>query len=123
MTPSTKAELGDHDATIDAATFARLVGPRLADRVRDVALRLYARGAEVCEAAGILLADTKFEFGTWAGPDDLLLVDELLTPDSSRFWDAAAPGQAGQESPAASEVQREPSTPRWYPVQIGRAHV
>jgi phosphoribosylaminoimidazole-succinocarboxamide synthase len=90
VTPSTKAELGAHDETIDAPAFERIVGDRLADRIRDVALRLYAFGAEVAERAGIILADTKFEFGTWAGPDDLLLVDEVLTPDSSRFWDAAA---------------------------------
>ena len=51
---------------------------------------LYRHGAEVTERAGILLADTKFEFGTWLTPDDLVLVDELLTPDSSRFWDAAS---------------------------------
>jgi phosphoribosylaminoimidazole-succinocarboxamide synthase len=95
VTPSTKADLGAHDETIDAATFARIVGDRLAERIRDVALRLYAFGAERAERAGIILADTKFEFGTWAGPNDLLLIDELLTPDSSRFWDAAtyAPGR------------------------------
>jgi phosphoribosylaminoimidazole-succinocarboxamide synthase len=94
VTPSTKAELGQHDETIDGPTFERIVGERLAARIRDVALRLYAFGAEICERAGIILADTKLEFGTWAGPDDLLLVDELFTPDSSRFWDAAtyAPG-------------------------------
>jgi phosphoribosylaminoimidazole-succinocarboxamide synthase len=96
VTPSTKAELGMHDETIDAPEFERIVGERLAARIREVALRLYAVGCEVAERAGIILADTKFEFGTWAGPDDLLLVDELLTPDSSRFWDAEtyAPGRA-----------------------------
>ncbi len=94
VTPSTKADLGQHDETIDGATFERLVGPTLAERIRDVALRLYALGADTCEQAGIILADTKLEFGTWAAPDDLLLVDELFTPDSSRFWDASlyAPG-------------------------------
>jgi phosphoribosylaminoimidazole-succinocarboxamide synthase len=60
----------------------------LAERVRDVALRLYELGAERCAAAGIVLADTKFEMGIVDG--ELILVDELLTPDSSRFWDAAA---------------------------------
>jgi phosphoribosylaminoimidazole-succinocarboxamide synthase len=97
VTPSTKAELGQHDETIDAAAFERIVGPTLADRIRRVALRLYAFGAEVCERAGIVLADTKFEFGTWAGPDDLLLVDEVLTPDSSRFWDAATYDPGGPQ--------------------------
>ena len=97
VTPSTKAELGEHDETIDAVAFERIVGQRLAERIRDVALRLYRHGAEVCERAGIILADTKFEFGTWAGPDDLLLVDELLTPDSSRFWDATAYSPGGPQ--------------------------
>ncbi len=94
LTPSTKAEPGAHDETIDFDGLVGIVGGPLAERVRDVALRLYAFGAARCEAAGILLADTKFEFGVWPGPQDLLLVDEVLTPDSSRFWDAEryAPG-------------------------------
>jgi phosphoribosylaminoimidazole-succinocarboxamide synthase len=97
VTPSTKAERGEHDETIDEQTFERLVGPVLAARIHDVALRLYRFGRDVCESAGIILADTKFEFGTWAGPDDLILVDELLTPDSSRFWDAAAYAPGGPQ--------------------------
>jgi phosphoribosylaminoimidazole-succinocarboxamide synthase len=97
VTPSTKAELGEHDETIDTPAFERIVGERLADRIRDVALRLYGFGAGVCERAGIILADTKLEFGTWAGPDDLLLVDELFTPDSSRFWDASAHAPGGPQ--------------------------
>jgi phosphoribosylaminoimidazole-succinocarboxamide synthase len=94
LTPSTKADLGEHDETIDFDRLVEIVGGPLADRLRAVALRLYAFGAERCERAGILLADTKFEFGTWLTPDDLVLVDEVLTPDSSRFWDASkwAPG-------------------------------
>ena len=94
VTPSTKAELGAHDEAIDLERLAAIVGASLAHRLRSVALRLYAHAAGVCERAGILLADTKFEFGTWPDPDDLVLVDEVLTPDSSRFWDAAswAPG-------------------------------
>jgi phosphoribosylaminoimidazole-succinocarboxamide synthase len=94
FTPSTKADLGDHDEPIDFARVERMVGSDLAERVRDRSLALYAFAAERCEAAGILLADTKFEFGVWPGPHDLVLVDELLTPDSSRFWDAStwAPG-------------------------------
>jgi phosphoribosylaminoimidazole-succinocarboxamide synthase len=97
VTPSTKAELGEHDETIDTPAFERIVGEQLADRIRDVALRLYGFGAGVCERAGIILADTKLEFGTWAGPDDLLLVDELFTPDSSRFWDASAHAPGGPQ--------------------------
>jgi phosphoribosylaminoimidazole-succinocarboxamide synthase len=94
FTPSTKADLGRHDETIDFDTLGRIVGGRLAERLRETATRLYALGSEVCEEAGILLADTKFEFGVSPGPAALVLADELLTPDSSRFWDAAtwAPG-------------------------------
>lgn len=90
LTPSTKADLGLHDETIDFDRLAALVGGPLAERVREVALRLYGHAAALCESRGILLADTKFEFGVWPGPRDLVLVDELLTPDSSRLWDASA---------------------------------
>ncbi len=89
FTPATKAELGAHDENIDFATMAATVGSTTAERVRDAALRLYEHAAAATERVGILLADTKFEFGLRPGSDDLLLVDEALTPDSSRFWDAA----------------------------------
>jgi len=90
FTPSTKAELGLHDQAIDFDRLVRMVGGDIAERLRASAIRLYRFAAERTEAAGILLADTKFEFGLWPGPDDLILVDEVLTPDSSRFWDAGA---------------------------------
>ena len=98
FTPSTKAETG-HDEPISFDTLVDLlVGPgreagALAEEARDVALRLYAHGATACARAGILLADTKFELGL-AGDGTLVLADEVLTPDSSRFWEAAtyAPG-------------------------------
>jgi phosphoribosylaminoimidazole-succinocarboxamide synthase len=95
FTPATKAELGEHDENIDFDTMAGLVGGDLAERVRTSALRLYAAAASVTETAGILLADTKFEFGIDPTTGELLLIDEALTPDSSRFWDAAlyAPGR------------------------------
>jgi phosphoribosylaminoimidazole-succinocarboxamide synthase len=97
LTASTKAELGEHDRTIDFDTLVGMVGGGLAERLRDVALNLYAFGAERCDPAGIVLADTKFEFGVWPGPNDLLLVDEVLTPDSSRFWDAAQYSPGGPQ--------------------------
>jgi len=95
FTPATKAELGAHDENVDFAAMAAVVGDDLAERVRHTAIRLYEHAAAVAERAGILLADTKFEFGLRPGSDDLLLIDEALTPDSSRFWDAAtyAPGR------------------------------
>ena len=88
FTPSTKAEVG-HDENIGLDEAARLIGADLARRVRDVAIELYRFGSAVAEPAGIILADTKFEFGIERESDRLLLIDEVLTPDSSRFWDAS----------------------------------
>ncbi len=95
FTPSTKAEAG-HDEPMDFDAVVALVGGARAEAVRDVALRVHARGAAVCARAGILLADTKLEMGVDAATGELVLADEVLTPDSSRFWDAAAwePGRA-----------------------------
>jgi phosphoribosylaminoimidazole-succinocarboxamide synthase len=95
FTPSTKAEEG-HDENISLDDAANLVGAAVARQVRDLAIALYQRGAEIAEPAGIILADTKFEFGTDPVTGDLILIDEVLTPDSSRFWDASdyAPGRA-----------------------------
>jgi phosphoribosylaminoimidazole-succinocarboxamide synthase len=95
FTPATKAELGEHDENIDFDTMAGLVGGELAEQVRTLAIELYAYAAAVAEATGILLADTKFEFGIEPSTGELLLIDEALTPDSSRFWDASsyAPGR------------------------------
>jgi len=97
LTPSTKADLGYHDETIDFDRLVELVGGGLAERLRTVALRLYGHAAAVTERAGILLADTKLEFGTWPDPEDLVLVDEVLTPDSSRLWDADAWSPGGPQ--------------------------
>lgn len=94
LTPSTKAAIGVHDEPIDFATMIALVGEDLAERVREIAIELYLAAAAASERAGLILADTKFEFGLAGG--ELLLVDEVLTPDSSRFWEAATyePGRA-----------------------------
>jgi phosphoribosylaminoimidazole-succinocarboxamide synthase len=88
FTPSTKAEVGEHDEAIDFAAVEAAVGARRAAELRELTLALYRRGAELAEAAGIILADTKFEFGVSAD-GGLVLGDEVLTPDSSRFWPAA----------------------------------
>jgi phosphoribosylaminoimidazole-succinocarboxamide synthase len=91
FTPATKADTG-HDLNISTAQMADLVGTELTAKLEDASLRLYAAAAAHCEARGIILADTKFEFGILDG--DIILIDEALTPDSSRFWpaDAFAPG-------------------------------
>jgi phosphoribosylaminoimidazole-succinocarboxamide synthase len=96
FTPSTKAAVGEHDEAIDFGEVVALVGADRAAALRELTLALYRRGAEIAEGAGIVLADTKFEFGTGADPDRLVLGDEVLTPDSSRFWPAASwsPGAA-----------------------------
>jgi phosphoribosylaminoimidazole-succinocarboxamide synthase len=97
FTPATKAELGEHDENVSFATVAGQIGTDPAEQIREITLQLYRRAADLAAGRGIILADTKFEFGT----DDraggrLTLGDEVLTPDSSRFWPATAwrPGQA-----------------------------
>jgi phosphoribosylaminoimidazole-succinocarboxamide synthase len=87
FTPATKAPAGSHDENIDFATAERIVGAQQAARVRDYALQLYTEAAAYAATRGILIADTKFEFGT-DGSGALYLIDEALTPDSSRFWPA-----------------------------------
>ncbi|MGH8656780.1 MAG: phosphoribosylaminoimidazolesuccinocarboxamide synthase [Gammaproteobacteria bacterium] len=86
-TPSTKAEIGLHDENIDFATTAKLLGTARAEQVRDISLGLYRQAAAYALEKGIIIADTKFEFGLDA-EDNLVLIDEALTPDSSRFWPA-----------------------------------
>jgi phosphoribosylaminoimidazole-succinocarboxamide synthase len=86
FTPSTKAHAG-HDEPISWSQFADLVGPRLAEPIRDISLSLFIEGSDFAYTRGIIVADTKFEFGTIG--DQLVLIDECLTPDSSRFWPVA----------------------------------
>jgi phosphoribosylaminoimidazole-succinocarboxamide synthase len=85
FTPATKAEMGDHDENIDFARMSEIVGAELATRIRDIAIQLYQRAAALALSKGIIIADTKFEFGLDAD-GTLTLMDEVLTPDSSRFW-------------------------------------
>ena len=87
FTPSTKAAVGDHDENIDFDAMVKAVGADLAEKVRDATLRIYAFAADYAAQRGILLADTKFEFGTDAD-GRLYIMDEMLTPDSSRYWPA-----------------------------------
>jgi len=89
FTPATKAEIGDHDENVDFERAAEIVGDRaLMEELRRISIEVYARGAEHAAERGIILADTKFEFGRHAGAE-IVLADEVLTPDSSRFWPAA----------------------------------
>lgn len=84
FTPSTKAELGAHDEAISIDQVAGIVGRDKADKLRDLSLKIYCTARDYAEQRGIILADTKFEFGEIDG--EIILVDEVLTPDSSRFW-------------------------------------
>ena len=94
FTPSTKAELGDHDENITMEQVKEMIGGELADRLKEVSITLYKKGREMAREKGIIIADTKFEFGLVEG--ELILIDEVLTPDSSRFWpeDEYEPGRA-----------------------------
>lgn len=108
FTPATKAAVGDHDENIDFETAANLIGQALAEKVRAISIQLYEFAARHAESRGIILADTKFEFGTdTAGR--LFLIDEALTPDSSRFWEA--------------HTYRTGSSPASFDKQIVRDHL
>jgi len=87
FTPATKAEVGEHDENISFDQVEKLIGPELAARVREVSIRLYREAADYARERGIIIADTKFEFGT-DEKGNLVLIDEALTADSSRFWPA-----------------------------------
>ena len=95
FTPAAKAAVGEHDENIDFAETSRRVGRELAEEIRDLTLRIYSRAHEIAAERGIILADTKFEFGQRAD-GTVVLADEVLTPDSSRFWpaDLWEPGHA-----------------------------
>jgi phosphoribosylaminoimidazole-succinocarboxamide synthase len=126
FTPSTKAEVG-HDENISRSQLAELVGAELAEELEARSLALYRAGAERAAASGLILADTKFEFGWIDG--QLALIDEVLTPDSSRFWDAAtyqvgaSPAsfdkQYVRDFVAASGWDKEPPAPR-LPAEVMR---
>ena len=112
LTPATKAEAGHHDENIDFGRMVDEIAPvaigdprRLAEQVREIALTLYRAAAERCAGAGIILADTKFEMGLVDGR--LILVDEVLTPDSSRFWDAATWSPGGPQASYDKQFVRD----------------
>ncbi len=98
FTPSTKAEIGEHDENVDYATIVELHGADLASRLREATLKIYSQASDLAAERGIILADTKFEFGLRAD-GTLVLADEVLTPDSSRFWDAQT-WQPGKSLPS-----------------------
>ncbi len=94
FTPSTKEEVGVHDVNINFEEAVKIIGRSLAEKVKEISLSIYKKGAELADKKGIIIADTKFEFGIFE--NDIILIDELLTPDSSRFWpkESYSPGQS-----------------------------
>ena len=112
FTPSTKAEVGDHDENIGFEEMATLVGADTAERVREVSLQLYEQAVVHAASCGIIIADTKFEFGLDAN-GEVVLIDEVLTPDSSRFW------PADEYSPGSSPPSFDKQYVRDYLESIG----
>jgi phosphoribosylaminoimidazole-succinocarboxamide synthase len=105
FTPATKEEVGIHDINIDFQEAQKRIGRELAERVRELTLTLYRKGAALAETKGIIIADTKFEFGLFG--NDLILIDELLTPDSSRFWPRAAYAPGGPQQSYDKQYLRD----------------
>ena len=131
FTPSTKAAVGTHDENITFEDAVRIVGEEIAREIRDISLRLYEYGRDLASRNGIIIADTKFEFGLVNG--DLMLIDEVLTPDSSRFWpmNEYEPGRAQRSFDKqflrdylnSIDWPKEPPAPKLPPevIQITRA--
>jgi len=111
FTPTTKAERGTHDLPMTKGEMEALIGKELTQRIIDISIRLYLRGYEIAERAGIIIADTKMEFGL-AG-SELVLIDELLTPDSSRFWPKDEYGEGRSQNSFDKQFVRD------YLISIG----
>jgi len=111
FTPTTKAPQGMHDEPMPFRTMQKLVGATVAERLRDLSLALYTHGQQVAEAHGLILADTKFEFGLYKG--EVILIDELFTPDSSRYWPRAA------YQPGHSQASFDKQFVRDYAMSLG----
>jgi phosphoribosylaminoimidazole-succinocarboxamide synthase len=105
FTPSTKEELGKHDINIDFDEMVRRVGASVAEQARDLSLAIYKQGSRIAAEKGILIADTKFEFGLLDG--QLILIDEVLTPDSSRFWPKATYTPGGSQKSFDKQYLRD----------------
>ncbi|KPJ75733.1 MAG: phosphoribosylaminoimidazole-succinocarboxamide synthase [Deltaproteobacteria bacterium SG8_13] len=105
FTPSTKEEIGLHDINIDFDETVRRIGKQAAEQVKELSLTIYATGAQLAERRGIIIADTKFEFG-YDGKD-LILIDEVLTPDSSRFWPQATYRAGGAQKSYDKQYLRD----------------
>ncbi len=105
FTPSTKEEVGKHDINIDFDEMTRRIGGPLAEKVRDLSLAIYEKGAQIAAEKGILIADTKFEFGLV--DNEVILIDEVLTPDSSRFWPEKSYAPGGSQKSFDKQYLRD----------------
>ena len=105
FTPSTKAETGLHDININFDETIKKIGKHLADQVRTLSLEIYSKGAELAYKKGIIIADTKFEFGLFE--DKLILIDEVMTPDSSRFWPKSSYQPGGSQKSFDKQYLRD----------------
>jgi phosphoribosylaminoimidazole-succinocarboxamide synthase len=105
FTPSTKAEKGLHDININFDESIKKIGKPLADQVRSLSLEIYSKGADLAYKKGIIIADTKFEFGLFE--DNLILIDEIMTPDSSRFWPKSSYQPGGSQKSFDKQYLRD----------------
>ncbi|MBP1240635.1 phosphoribosylaminoimidazole-succinocarboxamide synthase [Frigoribacterium sp. PvP120] len=112
-TPAYKAPLGEHDENISFERTVELVGPEVAAALRDTSLEIYRRAAVVAEARGVVLADTKFEFGADRSTGELTLGDEVLTSDSSRYWDAEAYSSGDRTASFDKQIVRDWLSANW----------
>ena len=112
FTPSTKAEQGTHDENITFAKVREMIGGELASRVRDASIEVYTAAAGIAEERGVIIADTKFEFGIDRDTGELILIDEALTPDSSRFWPREDYAPGGPQTSFDKQFVRTTSSTR-----------
>ena len=117
-TPAFKAEQGEHDENITFAQSVELVGEEIAERLRDESIRIFIAASQLCEKAGLILADTKFEFGNDPATNQLTLGDEVLTPDSSRYWDKALWEQGIRDQSFDKQIVRNWLSANWNQVGV-----
>jgi len=113
FTPAFKAEQGEHDENITFAQSVELVGKEIAERLRDESIRIFIAASQLCEEAGLILADTKFEFGNDPSTNQLTLGDEVLTPDSSRYWDIEVWSQGIRDQSFDKQIVRNWLSANW----------
>jgi phosphoribosylaminoimidazole-succinocarboxamide synthase len=115
FTPAFKAEVGDHDENIDFEKVIELVGEKIAKKLRESSIEIFNQASEIALQAGLVLADTKFEFGRDPDGAELVLADEVLTPDSSRYWDKAAYEQGSAIDSFDKQIVRNWLLQSWDP--------